>query len=50
MSQFLDVQDEEEFKTHLCIFYEHTEEDFEEFSHRYDNIRMEFEYPFSALC
>ena len=43
--QFLDMQDDEELRTHLNIFHEHKEEDLEEFSHRYDNIRMEIEYP-----
>ncbi|KAL8577404.1 hypothetical protein ACOMHN_060226 [Nucella lapillus] len=43
---FLDMQEDEELRTHLNIFHEHKEEDMEEFSHRYDNIRMELEYPY----
>lgn len=39
------MQEDEELRTHLNIFHEHKEEDLEEFSHRYDNIRMELEYP-----
>ena len=45
LSQFLDMQEDEELRTHLNIFHEHKDEDLEEFSHRYDNIRMELEYP-----
>ncbi|KAL5011351.1 hypothetical protein ScPMuIL_009902 [Solemya velum] len=45
----LDTQEDEELKTHLKIFYEHQEEDYDEFSHRYDNVRMELEYPFMTL-
>lgn len=44
--QSLKSQEDEELQTHLQIFSEHQEEDFEEFSHRYDNVRAEFEYPF----
>ena len=47
--QFLDTQEDEELRTHLNIFHEHKEEDLEEFSHRYDNIRMELEYPCLGL-
>lgn len=43
--QSLKSQEDEELQTHLQIFSEHQEEDFEEFSHRYDNVRAEFEYP-----
>lgn len=39
----LKSQEDEELQTHLQIFSEHQEEDFEEFSHRYDNVRAEFE-------
>ena len=38
--------DNEEVKTQVHVFSEHKEEDAEEFSHRYDNIRIEMEYPF----
>lgn len=49
--QWLDVQEDEELKTHINIFHEHKDEDLEEFSHRYDNIRMELEYPlFFSVC
>nr|ALX18036.1 diaphanous-related formin [Lymnaea stagnalis] len=41
----LDNQEDEELRTHVKIFHEHKEEDQEEFSHRYDNITMEFEDP-----
>ncbi|XP_055958630.1 protein diaphanous homolog 2-like [Patella vulgata] len=34
-----------ELKTHVNIFNEHKEEDHEEFSHRYDNIRLELDDP-----
>ena len=37
----------EEVKTQVHVFSEHKEEDAEEFSHRYDNIRIEMEYPLS---
>ncbi|CAG5134080.1 unnamed protein product, partial [Candidula unifasciata] len=43
---WLDNQEDDELKTHVHIFHEHKDEDMEEFSHRYDNIRMEMEYPF----
>ena len=43
--QWLDAVDDEELKTHLHIFHAHKEEDMEEFSHRYDNIRLEIEDP-----
>ncbi|XP_078323555.1 protein diaphanous homolog 2-like isoform X6 [Crassostrea virginica] len=39
----LKSQVDEELQTHLQIFSDHQEEDFEEFSHRYDNTRVEFE-------
>ena len=39
----------EEVKTQVNIFLEHRDEDAEELSHRYDNIRIELEYPFTAL-
>ncbi|ESO99100.1 hypothetical protein LOTGIDRAFT_142208 [Lottia gigantea] len=42
----LDQFDDNELKTHVDIFNAHKEEDHEEFSHRYDNIRLELEYPF----
>ncbi|XP_061165024.1 protein diaphanous homolog 2-like isoform X2 [Saccostrea echinata] len=41
----LNSQQDEELQTHLQIFKDHQDEDFEEFSHRYDNIRVEFEDP-----
>ncbi|RUS87289.1 hypothetical protein EGW08_004969, partial [Elysia chlorotica] len=37
---WLDQQEDEEVKTHLNIFHGHKEDDQEEFSHRYDNIRL----------
>lgn len=42
---WLDAQEDDELKTHVHIFHSHKEEDMEEFSHRYDNIRMEIEDP-----
>jgi len=39
----------EDVMTQIRIFTEHKEEDAEEFSHRYDNIRFEMEYPLTAL-
>ena len=47
--QSLKSQVDEELQTHLQIFSDHQEEDFEEFSHRYDNTRVEFEYPLPDL-
>ncbi len=41
----LEVVENDEVKTQVNIFSEHKEEDAEEFSHRYDNVRMEMEYP-----
>jgi hypothetical protein len=43
--QSLNSQQDEELQTHLRIFNDHQEEDYEDFSRRYDNIRTEFEYP-----
>ena len=40
----------EDVRTQIRIFDEHKEEDAEEFSHLYDNIRFEMEYPLSACC
>ncbi|XP_060063333.1 protein diaphanous homolog 2-like [Ylistrum balloti] len=40
---WLDNQEDHELKTHVQIFHDHKEEDFEEFSHRYDNVRIGFE-------
>ncbi len=42
----LEVVENDEVKTQVNVFSEHKEEDAEEFSHRYDNVRMEMEYPF----
>lgn len=39
----------EDVRTQVRIFSEHKEEDAEEFSHRYDNVRFEMEYPSTAL-
>ena len=39
----------EDVRTQVRIFSEHKEEDAEEFSHRYDNVRFEMEYPLTAL-
>ena len=36
-------------RTQVNVFHEHKEEDSEEFSHRYDNVRIEFEYPLLFL-
>ncbi|KAK0052992.1 diaphanous-related formin, partial [Biomphalaria pfeifferi] len=41
----LDKQEDDELKTHVKIFHEHKEEDQEDFSHRFENISMEMEYP-----
>ncbi len=41
----LEVVENDEVKTQVNIFLEHKEEDAEEFSHRYDNVQMELEYP-----
>ena len=38
----------EDVRTQFRIFSDHREEDAEEFSHRYDNIRFEMEYPLIA--
>ena len=43
--QVLETVENEEVKTQVHVFSEHKEEDAEEFSHRYDNIRIEMEYP-----
>ena len=45
MLQVLETVENEEVKTQVHVFSEHKEEDAEEFSHRYDNIRIEMEYP-----
>ncbi|XP_053399361.1 protein diaphanous homolog 2-like isoform X3 [Mercenaria mercenaria] len=39
----LDNSQDNELRTHLQIFHDHTDEDYEEFSHRYDNARLDFE-------
>ena len=44
----LETVENEEVKTQVHVFSEHKEEDAEEFSHRYDNIRIEMEYPLSV--
>ena len=46
--QVLETVENEEVKTQVHVFSEHKEEDAEEFSHRYDNIRIEMEYPLSV--
>jgi len=43
--QHLENVANEDVLTQIRIFSEHREEDAEEFSHRYDNIRFEMEYP-----
>ena len=43
--QHLDNVANEDVRTQIRIFSEHKEEDAEEFSHRYDSIRFEMEYP-----
>ena len=48
--QTLDNQTDQELRTHLQIFHDHTDEDYEEFSHRYDSARIEFEYPLQYIC
>ena len=47
--QGLEKVDNEEVKTQVHVFHEHKEEDAEEFHHRYDNIRIDWEYPFTNL-
>ena len=37
--------DHEEVRTQVSIFHEHKDEDNDDFSQRYDNIRFELEYP-----
>ena len=32
-------------RTQVNVFVDHKEEDSEEFGHRYDNVRVELEYP-----
>ncbi|XP_052277097.1 protein diaphanous homolog 2-like isoform X4 [Dreissena polymorpha] len=41
----LDTPGDNELQTHLSIFHEHTDEDYDEFSHRYENARIEFDDP-----
>ncbi|WAR00512.1 DIAP2-like protein [Mya arenaria] len=41
----LETPTDNELQTHLNIFHEHTDEDYEEFSHRYDSARIEFDDP-----
>ena len=43
--QGLERVESEEVKTQVTVFLEHKDEDAEELSHRYDNIRIELEYP-----
>jgi len=39
----LDGNSSEELQTQLAVFYEHKEEDFDEFAQRFDNIRLELD-------
>ena len=48
--QHLENVANEDVLTQIRIFSEHREEDAEEFSHRYDNIRFEMEYPLTDCC
>ena len=41
--QTLDDNNSEELQLHLKVFYEHKEEDFDEFAQRFDNIRLELD-------
>jgi len=38
------AEESSELQTQINLFYEHKDEDAEEFSHRYDNIRLLMEY------
>jgi len=42
------AEESSELQTQINLFYEHKDEDAEEFSHRYDNIRFLMEYPLSV--
>lgn len=39
----LEDDDSDELQTQLKVFYEHKEEDFDEFAQRFDNIRLELD-------
>ena len=43
--QTLDIVENDDIQTQISIFYEHRDEDFDDFMQRYDNIKMELEYP-----
>ena len=45
MFQQLEKVEFMELKTQVNLFHDHKEEDAEDFSHRFDNIRAELEYP-----
>ena len=44
--QVLEEVKHELVQTQVNVFLEHRDDDAEEFSHRYDNVRLEFKYPF----
>ena len=44
--QRLSAEESSELQTQINLFYEHKDLDAEEFSHRYDNIRLLMEYLF----
>ena len=41
--------DNYEVQTQVNVFNEHKDEDAEEFIHRYDDIRLNMEYPFDEV-
>lgn len=43
-TQGLNAEESSELQTQINLFYEHKDLDAEEFSHRYDNIRLLMEY------
>ncbi|GAB6021510.1 hypothetical protein CHUAL_004114 [Chamberlinius hualienensis] len=46
----LKICDSEEIQVQLQVFHAKKEEDAEEFSGRYDHLRLELEYPFETFC
>jgi len=44
----LTEEEKAELQTQINLFTEHKEEDAEEFSHRYDNVRLMMEYLLSV--
>ena len=49
MLQALEKVDFKELQTQVNHFHDHKDEDAEDYSHRFDNIRCELEYPFTAF-